>query len=77
FIFSFWPFAALAVVLLALSGNLIFCVVLGITLDLVYGVPVGIFHIVLFPFTLLSLISIFSRLFMKRYMLSEASERLQ
>ncbi len=53
-VFSFWPLCAAALVVAAVSGQYFAAVSIGLVMDIVYGAPVGHWHWVYAPFTLLS-----------------------
>jgi hypothetical protein len=57
YLLPLWPLTVAGILLLALSGRFIFAVALGLLLDVAYGAPVGRFHFLYFPFTLLAVIA--------------------
>jgi hypothetical protein len=61
FLISFWPFTLLGIGLAVWRGNWILALMFALAADLLYGVPVGLLHIVGFPFTVAALIGIVTR----------------
>jgi len=68
FVFSWWPLAVLGVIIAALYGKWSLALTLGLLLDLLYGAPLGMTHWLLFPFTLLVLMSLAVRAFLVSYL---------
>ena len=58
FLFGFWPLCLMGVMLAAALGRSASALLLGLFLDVVYGVPAGFLHLVYFPFTLFALASV-------------------
>ena len=58
FVFSFWPLGALGLLLAAAMGQYGSAIILGLLMDVAYGKPVGMWHFLYVPFTLLSFIVI-------------------
>jgi hypothetical protein len=72
FLLPFWPFSVLAVVTGGLLGHGMFAFVLGLLLDVAWGAPTGALHVLVFPFTLLALLSILARVFAHRFLLRKS-----
>ena len=77
FLVPFWPLSVVSAVLLAFFGSTALALILVLILDIAYGVPTGVLHLVLFPCTLLVLGVVCVRLFSKRFFLQRGiQERL-
>lgn len=75
FLLPFWPLSAFGVLLAGVLGRGIFALALGLLLDIAWGVPPGYMSVVMFPFTLLSLISVVLRFFAHRYLLQKSPQK--
>ena len=64
----YWPLALLGVLLLVLSGRWFLATLCALLLDVAYGQPIGIFHIVVLPFTLLVLCLLLLRMVIVPYL---------
>ncbi len=71
-----WQLAILAVLAAAISGRYALAVCLGLLLDIAYGVPVGVLHALLFPFTLLALITVGGAFVMSNSLRKKPADRL-
>jgi hypothetical protein len=69
FFIPFWPLCVVGVLLLGATSHRILALMTGVLLDLAYGVPTGIFHIILFPFTILAIIAMLFPVLSKQYLL--------
>jgi cell shape-determining protein MreD len=69
FLLPLWPLCVVGILIAALSGRWIFAFVLGLLIDVAWGVPVGILHFLYFPFTLLALVGALIYYFSKNYFL--------
>lgn len=67
FALLWWPLMFFAPVVAALYGYWFVGLVLAVLADLLLGVPVGIFHTLLFPCTIVTLICIAGRSVMVRH----------
>jgi hypothetical protein len=68
FLFSFWPLSAVGLLLAAATGQYAIAIVIGLILDVLYGAPVGRWHFVHVPFTLLSLLACFAHYYLSAFM---------
>lgn len=58
FLFGFWPLCLIGVMLAAALGRSVSALLLGLLLDVAYGVPAGFLHVVYFPITLFAVASV-------------------
>lgn len=61
FLFSAWALIALGVILAAVYGRFVLAVALALFADLLFGMPQGFFHALVFPFTALALCIVAAR----------------
>lgn len=61
FLIGFWPVSVAGVLLAAVLGRWVSALILGLLLDVVYGVPQGFLHIIYFPVTLFALLAVVAR----------------
>jgi hypothetical protein len=76
FLLPFWPLCLLGLMLLAVAGRYIVAVVVGLFLDIAFGVPTGVLHLLYVPFTLLALFISLLRYLFSDYFRDEASDTL-
>lgn len=65
FLMSLWWVVAIGLLALALSGQYLPAIALAFVIDLLYGAPPGIFHFIMFPFTIAVLIVSLGMVFLK------------
>jgi hypothetical protein len=70
FVLPFWPLSALGVALIALWGRWLIALFIGLLLDLAWGAPLGLFHIIYFPFALLAVVAALARLLGAKYFIN-------
>ena len=58
FLFGVWPLSLLGIVFVAVLGHSVSTILLGLLLDVVYGVPTGFLHMMYFPFSIFAAISV-------------------
>lgn len=63
FLSGLWPLCIVGILLAALSGRWVTALLLGILLDVAYGVPTGFLHAVRLPFTIFAALSVLVYLF--------------
>lgn len=63
FLSGLWPLCIIGILLAALSGRWVTALLLGILLDVAYGVPTGILQVVRLPFTIFAALSVLGYLF--------------
>ena len=68
FLWPFWPLAAAGILLAALAGRPYVALALGLLLDIAYGAPLGHWHFLYVPFTLLAALAVCARYFGARYL---------
>ena len=77
FILPLWPLSVVGVLLAALSRRYVFAVIIGVLLDLAWGPPQGVLHVLYVPFTLLALLATAARFWGSSYFLDRnIDERL-
>ena len=76
FLWPFWPLSVLGIALCAFSGRWFFAILIGLLLDVGYGVPVGRFAFLYVPFTLCALVCGLLRLFAVRYLFERKEQAL-
>jgi hypothetical protein len=76
FLLPFWPLSLLGVLLAAATGRYIASIVLGLLLDVVYGAPVGHWHVVYVPFTLAAFIASIAHWYLGAYFRDGESDTL-
>lgn len=59
----FWGCYAVALALLIFEGYVVLSITLAVGVDLLFGPPVGIFHIVFAPFTCMTILALSIRFF--------------
>lgn len=62
FLVGFWPLCVVGVLLAAVSGRWVTAVLLGLLLDIAFGIPTGVLHVVYLPFTALAFVSVIGHL---------------
>jgi hypothetical protein len=67
FLLPLWPLSVVGILIAALSGRFFFAIVMGLLLDVAWGMPVGLLHYVYFPFTALAFGAVLARIFGGRY----------
>ena len=72
FLLPLWPLSVVGILIAGLSGHSIFALCVGLLLDIAYGAPMGTLHILILPFTIVSLLSILARHFGLRYFLDKS-----
>ena len=68
FLISFWPLSIVGIGLAAFTNRWILAIALGLLLDIAYGAPVGKWHVLFMPFTIVALVCIFLYYVASRYM---------
>jgi len=76
FVFSFWPLGLLGLLLAAAVGQYGFAIVIGLLMDIGYGAPIGQWHFLYVPFTLLSFILCVLHYLLSAYFREGGIERL-
>ncbi|MDB5225353.1 MAG: hypothetical protein JWL87_305 [Candidatus Adlerbacteria bacterium] len=71
FLLPFWPLCVVGVLIAALSGRYIFAVVVALLIDLGLGMPTGVLHYLVLPFTVLAVIAALARIFGAAYFLDK------
>jgi hypothetical protein len=69
FLLPFWPLEVLGILVAGFSGLWMLAIILGLLLDLAYGAPVGRWHVVYFPFTLLALLCDAAYYYLKQFLI--------
>lgn len=69
FLLPFWPLSVAGILLAALAGRWIFAVCVGLLLDVAWGMPTGVLHYLLLPFTFLALLAALGRYLFAGYFL--------
>jgi hypothetical protein len=71
FLLPLWPLSALGVALASGAGYWVFGVGVGLLLDIAWGAPPGVLHVVLFPFALFALLVALIRMLALRYVFTK------
>lgn len=71
FLLPLWPLSAISIVMAALLRLPYLSLGIAVLCDVVWGVPPGMLEPLIFPFTLLGLMSILARLFADQYFFSK------
>jgi hypothetical protein len=71
---QFWPIEILAIVAAVFGGMPIFALALGLTLDLIYGMPLGGLHYIMVPFAALALVLVLVRAVASRFVIDRYSQ---
>lgn len=58
FLAPFWPLMLLGIALCALFGRPVVAIALGLLCDIAYGTPLGVWHVLYFPFTLFAVVGV-------------------
>ena len=69
FLLPFWPLSVAGILSAAFAGRFFLAVVMGLLIDVAWGVPVGLLHYIYFPFTALAFAAVLARIFGERYFL--------
>lgn len=77
FLLPFWPLSAAGILILSSTGRWLSAVLIGLLLDVAWGVPGGVLHFVYVPFTLLALLAVLVRLVLQRYWFEKSPELLR
>jgi len=76
FVLPYWPLGLLGLLVAAAAGQYLAAVAVGLLLDVLYGVPVGQWHFLHVPFTLLALLLCVLHYFLSAYFREAGSNRL-
>jgi hypothetical protein len=76
YLLPFWPLTVCGILLLALSGRFIFAITMGLLFDVAYGAPVGRFHFLYFPFTIVAVIASAVRYSGRQYLRKSPTDTL-
>jgi hypothetical protein len=76
FLLPLWPLGLLGLLLLAVTGRYVVAVIVGLLLDVTYGVPTGMLHVLYVPFTLLALLVSILRYTLSGYFRDEGRDTL-
>ncbi len=68
FLFSWWPLAAIGIIFAVIVGRWPLAIILGLMLDIIYGAPLGMMHILVFPFTIFAILGALVRTFLASYL---------
>lgn len=74
FLLAFWPLSALAVLVCALSGRIVFALLIGLLIDLALGAPTGTAQYLYFPFVALALFGFCVRYWGGRYLRNRSTQ---
>jgi hypothetical protein len=66
--FGWWLLLVAGVMVLALSGNFIWALLLSLLLDLYFGTPVGALHMLALPITFITLVASVCRSYLVRHL---------
>ena len=58
FLLGMWPLSIIGIVLAVLWGRWVSAILFGIVLDVAYGVPPGLLHVLYFPITVFTLVGV-------------------
>jgi hypothetical protein len=76
FLLPLWPISAVGIVLAAASGRYIAAIGIGLLLDVAYGAPIGHFHFLYVPFTLLAVVIALLRWYLSSFLRESTVESL-
>lgn len=71
FLLPFWPLCIVGLLIAALSGRYVFAILMALLLDLGSGVPTGVLHYILVPYTALAVITALLRVYAGAYFLDK------
>lgn len=71
FFIPLWQLQCVGIILAGVSGRYILALLLGLLVDIAYGAPLGLFHAVSFPFTLLAFCSALAWFVGRRFILNK------
>ncbi len=74
FLIPLWPLSAIGVALAAGAGYWMFGVGVGLLLDVAWGTPPGILHILFFPFTIFAVLAALARVIALRYFFTKTPQ---
>lgn len=67
FSLPFWPLSLVSILLLGFFNRPVYCIALGLLLDLAWGAPQGTLGAVLFPLTIVGCFAVLLRMLADRY----------
>ncbi len=67
FLLSFWQLSLLGILCMILVRQWVLAILIGIFLDVLFGVPTGQLRVLSFPFTILAVAGIGIQIFINRY----------
>jgi hypothetical protein len=76
FLLSYWPLCLMGLLVAAASGQYLAAVLIGLVLDVLYGAPVGQWHFLHVPFTLIAFVLCAAHYFLSAYFRTGDSGRL-
>lgn len=75
FLLPLWPLCVVGIALCALSGRVVFAVVVALILDFAWGAPSGALHYLYLPFTALALAGALAHHWGSRYFLDKSLQQ--
>lgn len=71
FLLPFWPLSVVGILIAALSGRYFFAIVMALMLDVGSGAPIGTWHFLFVPFTIVAIAASMARVMAGRYFLDK------